>query len=510
MNVEERTRTDINQWEPVSDAFLEWLGNRESILEPGLTPEPTIKILIFLALLDSDKACTYDDIREVFRKKHVIKGNIPDNTLRTSVLNLGKTLEKFGHDLELKSSRGRFQLVTRAHKPTSERILNNNTQKDPAVLLLYPPAIKAEDVAGILIEKAMLSLPGLYFLEWSARWWETYSSKEAEVRVKYEAGAWERLGIKDRLCNSYDINQPIGIVGLAPGEGLAEIGLLKKILRGDHKKVHYLAIDSSPKLLRDHIGLLKETLTPEIESGQLICAGIVADIFSGLREAIEKTRREFKHRGLIKSDMDFLPSSCGMLVTYFGNCLGNNYQDQETEFFSMVQSIFQNRPLEILVGASVMRPTPDEYIRNWDDFLLQAPRHLLETKKLLESSREPDSLELPEFTLPEDNSKSDRCPAIKPEQYIVRHQIEGQIYRFYYKLAYDLDLAKSLNQASRPLPKGTLILLHSIIKYNIATLVSGIEKCGLLKVKYDPNYHQVVDTPNGKREYAVFSAYLEK
>jgi hypothetical protein len=502
--VEERAKTEPNNWEPVSDAFLEWLGNRDNILEPGLTPEPTIKILIFLALFDSEKACTYDDLREILRKKHVIKGNIPDNTLRTSVLNLSKTLDKFNHNLELKSSRGRFKLVTRNTPP--ELNLISNASKDPVVLLLTP-AVKAEDVASTLIEKAMLSLPGLYFLEWSARWWETYSSKEAESRVKYEAGAWERLEIKNRLCNSDDPQQLISIVGLAPGEGLAEIELLRKILREDHRKIHYLAIDSSPKLLRDHIGLLKETLTPEIESGQLICGGIVADIFTGLRDAIEKTRQEFKNREIIKSD--FLPSSCSMLVTYFGNCLGNNYQDQETEFFSMVQSIFQNRPLEILVGASVMRTTSDEYIRSWDDFLLQAPRHLLETKKLLESSQQPDSLEPSEFNLP-NNDKSHRCPAVTPEQYIVRHQIEGQIYRFYYKLAYDLDLSKSLNKITRPLPQGTLILLHSIIKYKIATLVSGIEKCGLLKVKYDPTYHQVVDTANGKREYAVFSAFLQK
>lgn len=509
MNVEERLRTDTNSWKPVSAAFLEWLGNRESILEPGLTPEPTIKVLTFLALLDSKKACTYDELKNIFHIKNVIQGNIPDNTLRTSVLNLGKSLDKFSHALKLKSFRGRFQLVERANKLTTA-VHTSLSQQDPAVLQLTPSAIKAKEIAHILIEKAMLSLPGLYFLEWSARWWETYSSKEAEIRVNYESEAWERLGIKDRLSNFYDTDQLVCIVGLAPGEGLAEIGLLKKILREGNEKIHYLAIDSSPKLLRDHIGLLKETLTPEIESGRLICAGIVADIFSDLRDAVEKTKYEFKKSDAIKSNFNFLPSNCSMLVTYFGNCLGNNYQDQETEFFSMVHSIFPNRPLEILVGVSVMRATPDEYIRNWDDFLLQAPRHLLETKKLLESSREANSQELSEFTLPQDNSKSDRCPAVKPEKYIVRHQIEGQIYRFYYKLAFDLDLAKDLNQTPRPLPKGTLILLHSIIKYNIETLVRGIEMCGLFKVKYDPKYHQVVDTSNGKREYTVFSAYLEK
>lgn len=506
MNTEGR-RIDNISWEPISEEFIKWLDNREEILEPGLTPEPTIKVLTFLALLESNKACTYDEFREIFRKKNVIKGNVPDNTLRTSVLNLGKTLDKSSHALKLKSFRGRFQLVPRSLKSEPEASLY--TQQDPVVILLEPPAINAKDVANTLIEKGMLSLPGLYFLEWSARWWETYSSKEAEIRVQYESSAWEHLKIVNRLINPHQPDSIIGIVGLAPGEGLAEIGLLKKILGKGIKQVHYLAIDSSQRLLRDHIGLLKETLTPEIENGRLICAGVVADIFSGLREAIERTRYELKIKGVINVHSDFFPSSCGMLLTYFGNCLGNNHQDQETEFFSLLHSTFQNRPLEILVGVSVMRSTPDEYIRNWDDFLLQTPKHLLETKKLLQSSRPLESPEIPEFVLPQDNNKKNRCPPVIPEPYFVRHQIEGQIYRFYYKLAFDLELAKSSEKVSRPLPKGTLILLHSIIKYNMQSLVEGIKKCGLFNVAYDPNFHQVVDTLNGKREYAVFSAYLE-
>ncbi|HEX2548269.1 MAG TPA: hypothetical protein VHM20_00460, partial [Gammaproteobacteria bacterium] len=123
------------------------------------------------------------------------------------------------------------------------------------------------------------------------------------------------------------------------------------------------------------------------------------------------------------------------------------------------------------------------------------------------SSRDINSEETPEFVL--SNYDKNRCPPVRPEPYIVRHSIEGQIYRFYYKLSFDLDLNKNLCQPSRPLPKGTLILLHSIIKYKMDTLVKGIEMTGLFKVKYDPKYHQIVDTPNGKREYSVFSAYLD-
>lgn len=506
MNTVTALESGSHRWEVVHDIFYQWINNKMDILKPSLNPEPTIKVLIFLALLDAEKACTYLEIREIFKTKNVIKGVIPDNTLRTSVLSLGKTLDKFNHTFELKSERGKFQLVSRMPKPGIA--LPSIKQQDPVILLLDPPAIIAEEIAHELVEKSRLPFHALYFLERSARWWEIFSHNESEIRVRYEVEAWGKLGIKDRLLTN--TNEIIGFVGLAPGEGLAEIELLKTILlENPHKKIHYLAVDLSKRLLREHINLLKETLAAEIDSGRIICAGVIADIFCHFGETLNRVKRELVNRGMIDQECDFLPASSSLLVTYFGNCLGNYYQDQETEIFSIIYSSFQNRPLEFLIGVSVMRATPDEYKRNWDDFLLQTPKHLLETNKLLVSSRSPDSQFLPEFDLPE-TGDSNRCPSVVPESYIVRHRIEGQIYRFYYKLEYDLNLASQLNKELRPLPKGSLILLYTIVKYNMKALVKGIETCGLFQVKYHPKYHQIIDTPNGIREYAVFSAFLSQ
>lgn len=507
MHIEEIDKTitqNTNGWEPVSEIFESWLKEKMHYLKPGLTPQPTIKVLIFFALLEAaDKACTYDEIRKIFNEKGVIKGNVSDNTLRTSVLSLSKTLDKFNHEFELRSSRGSFRLAKRSQPAISI------TDEDPTVLLLDPPAFTAEQIAKILVKKGMLPFCALYFLEWSARWWETYSSQEAEIRVGYETNAWEKLDIKQRLYKNAKTTDMLSFVSFAPGEGIAEISLLKKILREDGvKTVHYLAVDSSPRLLRDHIGLLKETLTPEIEEKKLICTGVIADVFSGLGDAIVRIKKRLKEKGVINQESDFLPAASGMLITYLGNCLGNHVPDQETELFSVVHSTFKNRPIEFLVGASVMRSTPDEYKRIWDDFLLQTPRHLLETKKLLISHKNTDEKELPEFTLASNNDANERCPVVIPEAYQARHQIKGQIYRFYYRLAFDLSLVSHLDNEEVPLPKGTLILLYNIIKYDVKTLVEGIEKCGLFKIKYDENYRQIVNTSNGKREYAVFSAYL--
>lgn len=508
MEIEERNHL-LSTWKPITEAFLKWLGDREHILEPGLSPEPTGKVLIFLALLDADKACTYDEIREIFYKRGVIEGNISDNTLRTSVSSLGKTLEKFNHRLELRSFRGRFQLKTRDQNSVLESSIDLRKKN---VLLLDDPVIDPEEIARIFIEKSILPFNALYFLEWSARCWEVYSRYEVESRVQYETGAWEKLGIKQRLLRkSNDI--PMAIISLGPSEGLAEIELIKNIFNSSTINIHYLAVDSSPRLLRNHIGLLKETFAAEIVEGRLLAAGIV-DFFSNLHEAIKKVRTEFIRRGTIQSENDFLPTSSGVLVTYFGNCLGNDgdsTQDPEVSFFSMIRSVFQNRPLEILVGVSVMRSQPDEYQRNWGNFLLLAPKYLLTTAYLFESTRKDGSNELPEFMLPEKDHDDIRCPTIIPEPYFVRHQIKGQIYRFYYRLAFDLKLLKKkLEQKLTSLPKGSMILLHNIVKYDMKTLVMGIEKSGLFQVEYDPLYHQVVNTSNGKREYAVFSAYLEE
>ncbi len=38
---------------------------------------------------------------------------------------------------------------------------------------------------------------------------------------------------------------------------------------------------------------------------------------------------------------------------------------------------------------------------------------------------------------------------------------------------------------------------------------SGIKTCGLFNIQYDNMCRQIISTPNGNREYAVFSAYID-
>ena len=494
---------EITKWTANNDCFYEWVRDYEECLSPGLNAEPTVKVLIFLALLESQKPCTYAQIKEIFYKKGVINGSIPDITLRTSVLNLGKTLDKHSNTYELLSNRGRFELIKR-----KKLKLISTADQEPVYIINSPAAVQAENIAQELVLKSRLPFHALYFLEWSARWWEIFSSDEAQIRIDYEIGAWEKLGIKDRILSNSE--ETISMVSLAPGEGLAEIAFLKKILNENpNKTVHYLAVDLSQRLLRQHISLLKETLAVEIKNHRFIGVGVGADIFNDFNDSFDSVRNDLVKKGFFESKDKFIPTSSGLLITYLGNCLGNHYQDQETEIFSIVHSVFQNRPLDFLVGVSVKRQTPDEYKRNWDDFLLQTPKHLLETNQLFQSSRTNDDKRLPEFSLPEDGD-TDRCPSVKPEPYLVQHGISGQIYRFYYRLSFNLSLIANNKAIQKQLPSGSLILLYSIIKYDLDSLVEGIKACGLFDVQYDNMYHQIVSTPNGCREYAVFSAFIDK
>ena len=236
---------------------------------------------------------------------------------------------------------------------------------------------------------------------------------------------------------------------------------------------------------------------------------------TGLIDAVNDARGEFNARKVLPSASEFLPAVSPALVTYLGNCLGNDEQDRELRLFSAVYDSLPNRPLELLVGVSVMRDIPDDFRRTWDGFLLLTPHHLLETKDLLHSSRPGDSEEPPEFTLPKeheqfDRIKEERCPQVVPEPYIVSYKIEGQRYRFDYRLAFDLALGAGAASSQIHKPNGCLLTLYNIIKYKMTTLVEGIKEGSLFrKVAYDPNYHERVNTPNGVSEYAVFSAYLE-
>lgn len=514
-----------SNWSPVQSEFLKWLNRRETQLEPAIPPDPTIKVMIFLTLLDHpDQFLTYENIYTFIKEKNVISGEVPHTTLRTSLLNLEKTLEKFNHPLKIASlGRGRFKLEKRneASKENPSERTNKNKRKlkgtsehSPVILILEGLIDQEEqqkEIAYSIIEKTTVPYKALYMREWSARMWSYYAhaALEGKHRFKTECNAWNSLNIKKRLSKNGAIKDCLCFIGLGVGEGLSEIVLLQTLLADkDVHKIHYLAVDTSQRFLREHIALIKETFSREIKSGRLLCAGVLADLLTDLKEAVEMARNEFLSLGTISHVDDFLPQGSGMLITYFGNCLGN-YPAQEIEFFSSIKSSFRNRPLEVLIGVSIIGKTPDKYERSFDDFLLEMPRYLIDIAKIFESSIE-NSNDLPEFVLSNDTLHQERYPEINPDPYNAHHGIRGDIYRFYYKLDFDLKMTETFDKNCPSLKKGTSILLINIIKYDIISLIDGIMKGMQFNVEYSKKNNFFLKDASKERDYTIFSAYLEE
>ncbi|HEX8175075.1 MAG TPA: hypothetical protein VF543_08150, partial [Pyrinomonadaceae bacterium] len=83
------------------------------------------------------------------------------------------------------------------------------------------------EFARIIMTEYRLPLYYSYTFSCTAATWLKATSKEAEIRKNYEADAWERLKLNDLVANSS--SSVIGVVGLATGEGLGEIELLRRI-----------------------------------------------------------------------------------------------------------------------------------------------------------------------------------------------------------------------------------------------------------------------------------------
>ena len=340
-----------------------------------------------------------------------------------------------------------------------------------------------------------------YAFTCSASSWLSLQGKEAKARKQYEAGAWEELKLNELVGSSG--SAVVGVVGLAVGEGLGEIELLRKMLNEGYT-VHYLAVDLSPVLLTAHIETVRETLHQQLCEGRLICAGLTGDVFDDLPELVSMARGEFQRRGVIKHAEEFLPKGSPLMATYLGTCLGNDAPGREKLIFSTVAQTFTaHRPLLIVVGVSVMRPQPDTYSHSFSSFLLQTPLHIHKDLDILRSGKPPSSNEPDEFEVPADGRAGERLLPVRPCDYSSPQGVEGQIYKFHYRLAFDLDVPGTGLCA----PAGTDILLYSITKYNPETLRNFLEREGYA-VRYDPGYHLCIETEFGVREYVVFAATL--
>ena len=397
-------------------------------------------------------------------------------------------------------------------------------------LPLDHPLGQPEELIRNVIEKRILPSYSLYYLPTSAAWWAQFSKDETMMRSPLEAAAWKYLGIRKCLLQPAKDCHILSIIGLGVGEGHGELALLKEILSDfdETVQVHYLAVDLSPSLLLNHALNLSLEFRHYIATGRLVCATVLGDIFDLSQAHLPEWDPIRRAREIVSAN--FLPWFSPMIVTYLGNCMGNGDPNSEQMFFELIRTrlgenaraIHQHPagPLQCLVGVSVDREEPDIYTRNWDNFLLQGVRRLVECNLLHVDNGTMTSM----FT----TSPIDANRSVRPVEYITSFGLRGHRYVFDHELENRISALLPSGRFHSPmrrfLDKGSTIQLYAITKYNMDTMLTYLDDFGFtiaeaeglpdnfLTKHYVENktkwLAQTVSTENGDRSYGIFCVSL--
>ncbi|MBI1861545.1 MAG: L-histidine N(alpha)-methyltransferase [Deltaproteobacteria bacterium] len=487
-----------SDWRIDRRSYSDWLGERASLFPSQLRLDrPNVRSAVFLALLEAqDQPMTYRDIGRCLARKRVTGapegvGSVPVMTLRVAVSELSHRLNRApGFRLKtLKIGReARFQLqLDRARTASFLGVGANAPRLDPQI---NDPRAIAETLVR---DGGGLPFSSLYSTYRAASWWLSISTKTALEKRNYEAGSIKAYGIREHLSQSAN---HVFFAALAPGEGLGEVSILEQLLRpkyGSPVKVHYWALDTSEILMMSHYQLLTHTFADEISRGDLTITPMTGDLYR-IQEYLTSVPVLAQARTRCQST----------LVTFLGNCLGNN-EGKEWDFFKMVDAAFPRpQPLAILVGVSCERTqdkgevVPENY--TLDPFFTEVPRYLLQDLKLLESRNDRDEcIESSEFIF--DKSDLQYRALVPGERYSTPNGVCGSVYRFHYSLRHRL----ALKGGAQSVAKGTPILLYSIIKYDLDSLLRFIKARGFA-VKAPPEYPiQRISEGNEEFRYATFA-----
>lgn len=493
------------QWQISESQFTAWLAGRAEALAPAVSlRQPSVRTLAALALLDQeDKALTYEELHRAIVDKKVLsvpKGapmEIPILTLRVGVSDLAKALRKSGHRYQLRLLKEgrevRLLLSTSLRGEINERESLFALRREPTEIN------EPRGIARALVRYGgNLPFGSLYATYRAAAWWLSESTFTATKKKDYEAEALDKLQLRTLI-----VGDEILLVGLAPGEGLGEVEIIDRLLHppaGKKKvRVRYLAVDSSDILLLSHSKLLAERFAEELRSGELTYVPVVGDIYR-LPLHISNC-----WGGSLKT-----ASSTPVMLTYFGNCLGND-ENREWDFFQSVLSAFSPKQrLITVVGVSLLRyggrgKSPIEERYRQSAVWLETPRHLLHDLQLLRSRNQEGELlarrENDEFSLSEAEIASSAY--IPSRDYETAHGVKGKVYRVNYTLKHLLET----QDGTQRLGAGEKLLLYSIVKYDLGSLQKMLTSRGL-EFRGPQKGYDTLMIKEGEQSfhYAVFAA----
>ena len=460
----------------------------------------------------------YNELISIMEHHGVIdKGGLTPASVRVAIRDLLKSLNNnpTKYSLERGDSPGVHRLV--ATTDTLRRLIRRQVVMD---IPLHHPKGTPEELVRNIVDRRVLPFYSAFNLPDSAMRWLSINEPEGLTRSKVESEAWKVLGV-DKWVQSTNGHQVLSVVGLAVGAGDGERALLRAILDDTptHVQVHYLAIDLSPTLLTHHAQHLYLDFRREMDTGRLVCSTVIGDIFalsdpnrSPDWDAICRARKAVAvSEGLAPRD-DFLPKASPMIVTCFGNTVGNSDPDDERVFFELIRDrLGEDRrvphtaagPLQFIVGISLTDARTTGYgdRRGGDlvEFLLRGPRELMRRSLLTIDGGKSDK------ELPPD------LKVIGEANWSVGNTFKYSLgltgYR--YVLDYTLQRDVSAESGGRTLKKGSTVQLYAINKYDKDSVIKFLRSLGMLVAenvikKNEKHWHERnIAEDGGTRMYGV-------